>query len=362
MTPDYDTPSGGVQVMYQWVGLLRGMGLDAVIWHGRPGFRNDDLDVPGRSRVPVRDGLRQTLAPGDVLVVPEAGGPAHRHLTADARVVVLNQGHYLGFAGIAQDEDLGEGYPGWDQAVAAIATSRAIERFLLLVTPEGYPVHHIPVSLEEGVFAPGPKQRVIAYMTHRRPTDMVMLTHALRRSGSLDGWRLQPLVGLSRAEVASVLRTAAIFVSTAERDGFGLPGLEALASGCLVVGHTGDGGQEFLDDSNALLVGEADVARLTERVREAMRIVESDPGRVRELSEHGRAAAGRFTPLATAQRLHEVFTGLSEARQPSPVEVRHFSTHAPRESLVYDLRVTARGAARQTADALVRAARRRRDR
>lgn len=83
--------------------------------------------------------------------------------------------------------------------------------------------------------------------------------------------------GLSREEVAEHLRSAHIFLATGFPEGFALPPLEAIASGCLTVGFAGIGGWEYMRQAmphghkpwwklpeadwggNAFVVGDADV-------------------------------------------------------------------------------------------------------
>ncbi|MCL1939450.1 MAG: glycosyltransferase [Desulfovibrionaceae bacterium] len=54
----------------------------------------------------------------------------------------------------------------------------------------------------------------------------------------------------TRAEVAELLSSCHLFVSTGFPEGFGLPPLEAMASGCVPVGFTGFGGWEYMRQSH----------------------------------------------------------------------------------------------------------------
>jgi hypothetical protein len=53
----------------------------------------------------------------------------------------------------------------------------------------------------------------------------------------------------TRAEVAELLSGCHLFISTGFPEGFGLPPLEAMASGCVPVGFTGFGGWEYMRQS-----------------------------------------------------------------------------------------------------------------
>ncbi|GGF51822.1 hypothetical protein GCM10011519_27310 [Marmoricola endophyticus] len=353
LAPDIAEPSGGIKVMYDVVDRLNDAGREAAVWHGREGFAASWF--PHRTRIV--HGLRRELATGDVLLVPEAGGPRHRHLTGDAKVVMLNQGHHFTFGGVDPGTRFDEPYPGWPNAVAAVATSRAIETFLRRLVPVHFPVHHVPLHVDAARFAPGPKERRVAVTTARRPWDVAALSELLRRSGALDdGWQVDLLHGLDRDAMAAALARAAVFVSTAERDGFGLPGAEAVLSGCLVVGFTGDGAREYLDPAWSVPLGDTDLVALHDAVVAACRLFDDDHDEWARRTTAGREHVARtYTAAAMSAALEDAFARLdaegSPARQPAPALVEHFAAHAPGESAWDRSWVAWRSAARQTLDA-----------
>lgn len=353
LAPDIAEPSGGVKVMYDLVDLLNAAGREAAVWHGGDGFAARWF--PHRTRVV--HGLRRELAVGDLLLVPEAGGPRHAHLTAEARVVVLNQGHHFTFAGVTPGTRFDEAYPGWPHAVAAIATSRAIESFLRLLVPAGFPVHHVPLHVDAERFVPTAKERRIGVTTARRPGDVAALAELLRRSGALaGGWQVDLLSGLGRDEMARALSRCAVFVSTAERDGFSLPGAEAMLAGCLVTGFTGDGATEYLDPSWSLPLGDTDLVALHAAVVTACRLFTDDrPEYDRRTAAARRHVARTYTVermrSALLDAVEQLAAAGSPARQPAPVTVEHFQAHAPGQGVWDRSRTAWRRAARETADA-----------
>jgi hypothetical protein len=54
--------------------------------------------------------------------------------------------------------------------------------------------------------------------------------------------------GLSESEVARVMKYSSIFLATDEEEWFGLPALEAMSAGCIVVSVPVQGGMEYLED------------------------------------------------------------------------------------------------------------------
>jgi hypothetical protein len=67
----------------------------------------------------------------------------------------------------------------------------------------------------------------------------------------------RPMDGLHEQVVASTMRTSSVFLATSEGEHFGLPALEALAAGCLVVSVPVVGGTSYLMEAGAVMV-EAD--------------------------------------------------------------------------------------------------------
>ncbi len=360
LTPDYVRPSGGITVMYDIVDSLVASGREAAVWHGSAGVGCHQL----RPSTPAVFGLRRTLALGDILLVPESGGPKHRALTGSARVVMLNQGHHFTFAGADFGEALPGAYPGWDNAVAALVTSEAIRALVDLATPADFPIHRIPIMVDAQLFAPAPKERRIALMPQRRRQDMIALDHLLRRSARMpSGWVIDVIEDRPRTEVATALSRAAIFVSGAERDGFGLGGAEAFAAGCHVVGFAGDGGREYLTADVATVIRDADLVGLTEAVMATAAAHDQGSAELQDRTNRGRQRVlERYSRAALADALERAVGALeapdSPARQPVPATVAHYSVHTPSAGLITQSRILARQTGRVWLD-LARQARHR---
>jgi glycosyltransferase involved in cell wall biosynthesis len=77
-----------------------------------------------------------------------------------------------------------------------------------------------------------------------------------RAIGSDTSWL--EIEGLPREQVAARLSAAHIYISTSVREGLGLPPLEAMATGCLVVGFTGAGGLDYANAGNGVWVPDED--------------------------------------------------------------------------------------------------------
>jgi len=329
MTPDLPRPSGGTSVIYSLVRHLVDLGHDARVWHGTPGLHYPDHDA-----VPVDTGLHLPFAAGDLLVMPETGGGRWSFLNGPAPVVMLCQGMDFVFADASYTAEVPGAYPGWPQAVAAVAVSEAIATFLERACAPGFPVHHVPVEISP-LFRPREKERRVAFMPRRRHADLIGAVQLMRRSGRMNGWELSVVDGMTRSEVADELGRCAIFLFGAEREGFGLPGAEAMAAGCHVVGFTGDGAKEYLLPDSCDVVPDSDVVAMADLALAAMERFDTDRAGFDARVERGRArVAERYNAERVRAALAAAFDPLtapgSPALLPEPMTLTHYQAHAPR--------------------------------
>ncbi len=354
MAPDLPTPSGGIKVIYTYVEHLVALGYDARVWHGTPGFAYRDWD----STAPVDTGLRLPVDGGDVLVMPETGGGKWSGLNPHVPHVMLCQGMDFVFMDAEFTRDVPGDYPGWPQATCALGVSDAIVTFLERACPPGFPIHAVPVEIG-AAFVPLEKERRIALMPRRRREDLIGAVQLLRRSGRLDGWEILLVDGMTQAEVARALGRSAIFLFGAEREGFGLPGAEALAAGCYVVGFTGDGAKEYLTPDVASVVLDSDVVGMAEATLAAMDAFDHDRPSLDAKVELGRSRVlERHSAEAVRAALDRAFTAITAPGSPSlvtaPTTVSHYMVHSPRGGRAGAAYVGARRLARRALDRLPR--------
>ncbi len=329
MAPDMASMSGGLQVIYRMAEHLKHLGFDARVWHGTPGHHYDGFECDAD----VVTGRQIRLEPGDVLVMPEVGGSKWANLNSGAPVVMLVQGVDFVFANSEFSGSTEHDYPGWPDARGAISVSETIEEFLREVVPSDFPLYRVPLEIDADLYSPRTKEPLIAFMPRRRKEDLLGVIHLLRRSGALDArWELLPIDGMSQAEVAHAMGRAAIFLNGGEREGFGLPGAEALAAGCHVIGFTGHGGREYMRSDFADVIAESDVVDMARTVRSSMAEFDEDQEAFRRRSERGRAfIIENYGSQAQADALSAAFTEIlkSSAVLTQPVLASHYQTHAP---------------------------------
>lgn len=347
MAPDLPTPSGGIKVIYRYVEHLRALGYEASVWHGTPGFSYPQWS----SSAPVETALELSFAPGDVLVMPETGGSKWSFLSNGEPVVMLCQGMDFVFADADFTSDVPGAYPGWTQARAALAVSEAIATFLEHACDDCFPIHRVPVEIES-YFEPLPKQRTIALMPRRRREDLLGAVQLVRRSGRLGVWEILLIDQMTQAEVARALGQSAIFLFGAEREGIGLPGAEAMAAGCYVIGFTGDGAKEYLLPDAAGVVLDSDVVGMCEMTLAAMHDFDHDRGTLQRRIDVGRERVmERHSADAVRQALAAAFEQICAPGSPSLIQhavtLPHYQAHVPRKGLLWRGYYAARAGAGQ---------------
>jgi hypothetical protein len=231
---------------------------------------------------PTKASSQRALNSSDILVLPEYLGHALKPCGFGARLVVFNQNAHYTFNGFSHADDL-DSFVYRGELLAALAVSSHTFDYLkysfpdlrVLLTPNGVDAH---------TFFPGAeaKKRQIAFMPRKLPTSIVQVLQILRGRGVLKGWNLCPIDGMGEAEVARVLRESAIFMSTCNDEGFGLPPLEAGASGCVVVGYTGYAAREFMLPEHCYPIAQGDVLGFAQTLEKLVLEFDANPNRLLE--------------------------------------------------------------------------------
>ena len=303
---DLGKPSGGVRTLWRHVAMLRRHGYEAFVlmWSplcGQTWFNED---------VPLLSFDRTFSARGDdIFVIPEE---AHHILatlaTSSGKKVVFCQNHFYIAAGLHGARD----YSAYGVS-EIFASSDVIAEFLIR---EGHcevaPVVHY--SIDHRLFRPMEKQMAIAFMPRKIPQvgRMIRQRFSERFPQSEPQWI--EIDKQSESDTAQALARAAIFLSLSQNEGFGLPPIEAMACGCLVVGFHGQGGLEYARPDNGIWRPEGDADGCARALGRAIALLEHDPDAAKRFTENGRRTAARYTLERQERELLEYWRRLTAAR------------------------------------------------
>ena len=206
--------------------------------------------------------------PDDVIIVPETRLGDSDRIYPGNRKIVLCQNPFL----VAR-----LGFLAPPELIGSICTSHACLSAMERLLP-GKRNFLVPLWLEEKQFRfEQEKQKQILFMPRKGGEEARMVLNLLEKSGSLEGWKVTPVDGVAASEVAKMMRDSLVFLSFAQREGFGLPGAEAIACGCLVIGYTGIGGDEYFSRFGGWPVQQQDVLGFADKIAAILREYEQDP-------------------------------------------------------------------------------------
>lgn len=243
LTPDNQRPCGGITVIYQQVSALRELGVDAYIVHEKTGFRPAWLTGYEELKIIAHDQAKEHITPSDWVVIPDAhlAEPDYFFHTVGKKIALI-QGQTTFNLTPLQFQQLQ--YQAIivcsDTVHQAVKTKLNVDAFILMnyADPRFKPGNKLPGSM--------------AYMPRKNTLTLKLFTQqAQKRDPHVI---LLPIDGLPPQEVAHILGQADYFISTTHaREGFGLPILEAMRSGCVVLGQYGNVTDDFIQDKATML-------------------------------------------------------------------------------------------------------------
>lgn len=319
---DISKPSGGVRRLYRHVEILASHGVDAWILHHAPGFRVSWFS----SAAPVVYWDRRfTFSSDDVLVIPEGHTDVMTAMSGAVceRVVIA-----LNWANIYRDLPVGTDW--CDHGIRHVIAGSQYERDFIFRC----------MGLDSAVLASGTdldlfrdrggKTLQIAYMP-RKNAEMFHLIACIFRSRYRQ-WAHVPFVpidGVSHQDVARVMAASALFLATSFPEGLARPPLEAMASGCIVVGFAGHGSLEYMQHGvNCYRADDGDALAAAEYLDCALRAL-SD-GRAEPMKAAARETATGYSLAREEQRVLDYWRHFLAEHRAAGTSARRESVAAPR--------------------------------
>lgn len=253
-------PVGGIKVIYQHCIILKKLGYD--VYPVLMGSYHGDFYGYNLQTISHADAIEK-MDSSDVVVATEFE-PYQGLFFYDAIKVLFVQ-NWLGVLTRLNAKDKGNNYlaMGYDHVITCSDYCTSYVKKEMNI-----PASTVTNGIDLAKFYPKSENRVnnrILAMSRKNPEDLKKIIKMM--DGSVFEFKI--VDGLTEPELIKEYQAADIFLATGYPEGFGLPPLEAMACGCVVVGFTGGGGKEFMhENKTAFVADDGDVNAIVAQLKQ----------------------------------------------------------------------------------------------
>ena len=292
--------SGGIKMHYRHVEMLARMGFDA--WVSVSEGHNEWFASDARL-------FNGHTAPDDIIVFPEVLNGVLGELSrkpAQYSKVLLCQNQYYMFSETISKHSLAE--LNFAKHLTVGRTARGYLEHVF--APSRFDV--VPVFVDSKLFHPRDKQARIAVIPRKLPNEYrIIKSIFLLKYPALRGVPWDVIEQKKESEVAESLGRATVFLSLCHLECAPLTPLEAMASGCVVVGFHGYGGQDYASAQNGLWLRPDFLEETADALAEALVGTERGDPKFAAIRHAGFATARSYSETGTENALREVFSQLT---------------------------------------------------
>lgn len=270
------TIHGGIKVGFQFATMLRQLGIDVVIATpngSAPQWFSSQLPVLSQEKV------IPNLTPKD-RVIFSLPYDYYKLKKLPARMIFHCQGTDSAIIPILQDEKV-EILTCWTQA----------EEFVSEFLRDS---ENVGISVSRNFYYSGESKLSRSYATMPR-------RGVLPFPEKLNGFKKYQIDNMHEDVASQILRQSSGFLALSENEWFGLPSLEAMASGCIVVSPKTLGGVEYL------IAGENCFVEKVENLSELMSEVLRSEQKHQHLRQRALEMSYRYHPRAQFKKLQKLF-------------------------------------------------------
>lgn len=331
-------PIGGWNVILCMIEILNAAGLPARPVYSSASYRYPFFDCTARaafdtrlagifrpaglrSRLRAAKGLlpsrpvneRLVLEDDDILAIPEFRFPEIAALYPSHRKVCVVQVMNSFVAALQRLEQRGGDASDQSYIATSQACAEAVREFARREPREIV----LQVGRSGTDFVPE-KALKIAYMPRKLPLQVELVVNALKASPEARDVEFVSLSGLTHEEVMAQLQDSLIFLSFSSAEGFGLPPAEAMAVGCIVIGYSGVGGDEFFTPDTGFPIGGDNITLFVRTVRDVLRRYALDPAPLDALRKRASdSIRSRYSETRFRESVLRVFSELDKGRVPA---------------------------------------------
>ena len=310
--PNNKFASGGVKQIYRQVELLNSNGFNAVVLHKKTMqenwfshqipvetspyifkklkylYKNKKIDFFKNLTLEILKKRSTIIEKDSILVFPEIYGPKMYEIEKGTRKVIFNQNCYYTFEHYSLFQNTNENPYLHQDTIATICCSEDAKSYLKFTFPDAK-ILRMLLGIDSKIFSFSEnKKKLIAFMPRKLSDDVTQVINIVRQRNLLNDWEFASIDNKSEKEVAEIMKQSAIYLSFNHREGFGLPPVEAMATGCYVIGYKGQAGKEYFKNEFSSPVEDGNIISFVEKIEEAIEIYKHDPN---ELLRKGKLAS-----------------------------------------------------------------------
>jgi len=245
----HNKPVGGIKVIYQHCIILKKLGYNVypVLMGSYTGnFFGYNLDFKSINDV------GYNLNQGDIIVCPEYVFYQGLKFTGCTKILLNQSQSWRYIDDRLKEKDSGRNYIelGYDYVLNCSEYLR--EMLKIKMNLDSYVITN---GIDQVKFFPAPEKRIknrVLALSRKHPDDIKKIKARLKGYN----FNFYTVDDLTENELIEEYQKADIFISTGYPEGFSLPPLEAMSCGCVVVGYTGGGGDEYMVENTTALVAQ----------------------------------------------------------------------------------------------------------
>lgn len=243
---------------------------------------------------------RWTPSSRDVFVLPDFIYPECIRALPPARFVLAAQNGFSLARTFVKDQS--SDAPQYPKISTGFAVSDAT--YDAATTLMGTDMHRISLPVcQPDLACRTDKKLQIAYMPRKRSAESAIIIAQLKMQPEFQNIPFVPIAGLGKAECNRIISESLIFLSFSQKEGFGLPPAEAMATGSIVIGYTGIGGNEYFTPETGFVIEDGNIFDYIRAIKDVVTRYRIDPAPLDRLRQHASQTIWeRYNP-DTAQQI-----------------------------------------------------------
>lgn len=269
-------PLGGTKQHYRHVEILNSAGYEAYLLLSEKGLEAKWFE----HKVPIIDAqtYSKLFDPGkDFTVLPEIIG---RSSDIPGNKVIFNQNAYYTFKNYSFKIEHSSIYHD-PRLRGVMVVSKDNKKYLDYCFPKlKSKIFNITNGVNTQVFKPAEKKKRIAFFLRKNILEVESVFNMLLQRCAALGWQFALIQNKTEKEIAEILGETTFYLHFGYPEGCPLTVMEAMASGCYVMGYEGFGGKELYDKRFSTSIPNSDVLRFAKAAEKAIKLYYKTPQQI----------------------------------------------------------------------------------